>query len=134
MNTKLIAKILAGIIALMFLVFGARYMFAPAGILDTAGFDPAGVSVLGLSTLRATVGASWLTFGILIVMHSVRAGEDGAMRFAVLFLLLSVIARIISMVADGVVDGTVRNLVPVSLMLIVSIASVILFSRSEATE
>ena len=134
MNMKMIAKVLAGIIALLFLVFGARYMFDPAGILDAAGFDPAGVSVLGLSTLRATVGASWVTFGILIIMHSVRAGEDGAMRFAVLFLLLSVIARIISMVADGVVDGTVRNLVPVSLMLIVSIASVVLFSKSEAAE
>ena len=129
MNTKTIARVLAAIIALLFLFFGARYYFAPTGILPTAGFDLAGVDVGGLSTTRAIIGASFLTFGILIVMHSVRAGEDGAMRFAVLFLLLSVIGRVISMFADGSNDGTVRNLIPVSLMLVVSIASVILFNR-----
>ena len=42
MNTKMIARILAGIVALLCLLIGARYMFAPASILEGAGFDPAG--------------------------------------------------------------------------------------------
>lgn len=127
------ARGLAGLIALLFLVFGVLYYFAPAGVMETAGLgavlEP--VSITGLSTIRALIGASFLTFGILIVMHSVVSGEDGAMRFAVLFLLISVIGRILSIFQDGSVGSeTIRNLVPVSLMLIVSIASVVLFSRS----
>ena len=128
MNTTLIAQVLAGIIAVLFLLFGARYYFAPAGILPSAGFDLDGVNVGGLSTARAMVGAALLTFGILIVVHSVVNGADGAMRFAVMFLGLSLIGRIISMVVDGQNEGTVRNLIPVSLMLIVSIGSVVLFN------
>ena len=123
------ARALAGIIALLYLVFGARYMFAPAGIIETAGFEV--VNELGFATLRAIVGGSFLAFGILLVMHTVVNQETGALRFSILFLLLSIVGRIISMVTDGVVDGTVRNLVPVSLMFIVCIVSLVLFQKSE---
>ena len=64
-------------------------------------------------------------------MHTVVNQETGALRFSILFLLLSIVGRIISMVADGVIDGTVRNLIPVSLMFIVCIISLVLFQKSE---
>lgn len=131
MNTNTIAKVLAAIVALLCLVIGARYMFAPAGVLEGAGFDPAGVSVLGLATLRAVFGGAFLMFTITIMAHSVRDGQDTAMRFAVLFWLLYTVGRIVSMVADGVVDGSIRSAIPGFVALLLSIGSVVMFSKSK---
>lgn len=126
---KNVARVLAAIIALLFLLFGVRYMFAPAGVLTTAGLESVGAA--GLSTARALIGGSFLAFGILLVMHTVVNQETGALRFAILFLLLSIIGRIISLVADGIGPDSIRNLVPVSLMFIVSIISLRLFLQTD---
>ena len=134
MNTRTIARVLAGIVALLCLAIGARYMIAPAGILEGAGFDPAGVSVLGLSTLRAVVGGAFLMFAIVITVHSVRDGEDMTMRFIVLFWLLYTVGRIVSMMADGVVDGTIRSAIPGVVALLLSIMSVVMFSKSKTAQ
>ena len=134
MNTKTAARILAGIVALLCLLIGARYMFAPAGVLESAGFDPAGVSIAGLSTLRAVVGGTFLMFAIVIAVHSVRDGEQMTMRFIVLFWLLYTVGRIISMVVDGVGDGTIRSAVPGVIALLLSIGSVVMFSKSDSAE
>ncbi|MEM7119444.1 MAG: DUF4345 family protein [Chloroflexota bacterium] len=132
MNTKMIARVLAGIVALACLVIGIRYMFAPAGVLEGAGFDPAGVSILGLSTLRAVVGGAFLAFAIIVGVHTVRDGEDTMIRFMVLFWLLYTVGRIVGIVADGVVENTIRSAVPGVLLLLLSIGSVVFFSKSEA--
>ena len=126
-----VAKVLAGIIALLFFVFGIRYMFLPAAVMETSGLEA--VNNLGLATVRAFIGGGMLTFGILIVMHVIVHENHGVMRMAILFLLLSLIGRIVSLVADGSGNGAIRNLVPVSLMIVVSIISLVLFLRSETT-
>ena len=123
-----IARGLAGIIALLFLVFGALYMFAPEGVMARAGIET--VSNLGTATIRAFIGGSFLAFGILLVMHTVVNQETGALRFAILFLLLSIVGRVVSLFADGSSTLAIRNLVPVSLMVIVSIVSLVLFLRT----
>ncbi len=132
MNKNTVAKVLAGLVGLLCLLVGARYMFTPVAVLETAGFDPAGVSIAGLSTLRAVVGGAFLMFAIVIMVHSVRDGEHMTMRFMVLFWLLYTVGRIISMVVDGVGDGTIRSAVPGVIALLLSIGSVVLFSKSEA--
>ena len=124
-----IARGLAGLIALLFLIFGVRYMFAPAGVLESAGL--AATSEVGLATVRALIGGSFLAFGILIVMHVVLHQNHGVLRMAILFLLLSIVGRIISLFADGSSAEALRNLVPVSLMMVVSFISLVLFLRSE---
>ena len=124
-----VARGLAGIIALLFLIFGFRYMFLPAGVMETAGLEA--LNVLGMATVRGLIGGSFLAFGILLVMHTVVHQETGALRFAILFLLLSIIGRIVSLIADGTDPTAVRNIVPVTIMLVVSIASLVLFQRSE---
>ena len=128
-NMRNIARGLAGIIALLFLIFGVLYMFAPDGVMTRAGIET--VSNLGTATIRAFIGGSFLTFGILLVMHTVVNQETGALRFAILFLILSIVGRFISLIVDGSSTAAIRNLVPVSLMLIVSIASLALFLRTE---
>ncbi|MEM7118159.1 MAG: DUF4345 family protein [Chloroflexota bacterium] len=124
-----VARGLAAIVALAFLIFGVRYMFAPAGLMASAGLEA--VSGLGFATVRALIGASFLTFGILLVMHTVVNQETGSLRFTILFLLLSVIGRIISLVSDAPDPSSVRNIIPVTLLLIGSIVSLVLFLRSE---
>lgn len=122
-----LARALAAVIALLFLGFGLLFMFSPEGRLAASDLET--TSELGLTTMRALVGASFLAFGILLTAHTVIGKQTGALRFAILFLLLSVIGRIIGLVADGSSTEAVRNLVPVGLMLVISITSLGLFLR-----
>ncbi|MEO0564641.1 MAG: DUF4345 family protein [Chloroflexota bacterium] len=126
------AKALAAVIALLFFVFGVRYMFAPAGVLEAAGLEA--TSILGLATARALIGGSFLTFGILIVMHVIVSENHGVMRMVILFLLISIIGRVLGLFIDGINPEAIRNLVPVSLMLLVSIGSLVLFIRGEKSD
>ena len=109
-------------------------MFNPAGVLEGAGFDPAGVSVAGLSTLRATIGAAFLTFAITVGIHTVRDGDDEMIRFMVLFWILYAVGRVVSMIADGVIDVTIRSAVPGVVLLLLSIGSVVMFRKSAVAE
>ena len=125
-----VAKALSGLIALLFLFFGVRYMFAPAGMMESAGL--VATSELGLATVRALIGGGLITFGILIVMHVVLHENHGVLRMAILFLLLSLVGRIVGIFVDGLSPDVIRNLVPVLGMLVVSIIALALFLRSEA--
>ncbi len=124
-----VARGLAGLIALLFLVFGFRFMFMPEAAMASAGLEA--VNNLGLATIRALVGGSFLTFGVLLVVHTVVNQQTGALRFSIMFLLFSIIGRIISLFTDGTGSAAVRNLIPVSLMFIVSIASLVMFQKTE---
>ena len=124
------ARGLATIIAFLFLAFGIRYMFDPAPLMEAAGL--AASSPLGMATVRAFIGGGFLAFGILLVMHTVVHQQTGALRFSILFLLLSIVGRVVSLNADGGGPEVMRNFVPVSIMLLVSIASLVMFLRTEA--
>ena len=124
-----VARALAGVIAILYFVFGFLYMFAPDGVMGTAGLEA--VNVLGMATVRGIIGGSFLAFGILLVMHTVINQETGALRFAILHLLMTVVGRIVSLIADGSDPATFRNFVPVTIMIVVSVVSLVLFLRSE---
>ena len=126
---RTIARVLAGVIALLFLLFGFRYMFLSHAVMATAGIEA--VTPLGVATIRAFIGGGMLTFGILLVMHTVVNQQTGSLRFSILFLVLSIVGRVVSLVADGSDPVALRNFVPVTLMVIVSVASLVLFLRSE---
>ena len=123
------ARGLAGVVALLFLAFGIGYMFLPAGLMENGGLVAA--NTLGMANVRALIGGGFLTFGILLVMHTVINQETGALRFTILFLLLSIIGRIVSLFADGSGPLVIRNMVPAALLLIASIASLVMFQKSE---
>ncbi|WP_420630685.1 DUF4345 family protein [Candidatus Leptofilum sp.] len=126
------ARGLAGLVALLFLIFGVRYMFLPAGLMESGGLEA--VSSLGLANVRALIGGAFLTFGILLIMHTVISQQTGALRFTILFLLLSIVGRIVSLIADGSNGGVVRNMIPAIILFVVSIASLMMFLRSETSE
>ena len=131
MNTKTIARVLAGLVALACLLIGARYMFAPAGILEGAGF-PADLSAGGLSTLRAVIGGAFIAFAIVVGLHTVKDGDDEMIRFMVLFWLLYIVGRVVGMISDGIGETTIRSVIPGVVLLIVSISSVVMFARSKS--
>ncbi len=118
---RMAARVIAGIVALAFIIFGVRYMFAPAALMEAGGLEA--VSSLGMANVRALIGGSFLTFGILIVMHTVVHQETGSLRFAILFLLLSIVGRIVSLIADGADGGATRNMVPAIILFLASIGS-----------
>lgn len=126
---KTIGRAIAAVIAALFLFFGVRYMFIPTPLLESAGLQA--TTPLALATVRGLIGGSFLTFGVLLVMHTVIHSETGAFRFAILFLLLSVVGRLISLGADGVDPAAVRNIIPVTVMLVGSVAGLILMLRAE---
>lgn len=127
---KTFARVLAGLIALLFLFFGFRYMFLPDALMVTAGLEA--VSNLGMATVRGLIGGAFLAFGIFLVMHTVVHQQTGALRFSILFLLLSIVGRVVSLFADGSDPDAVRNIVPATIMLLVSITSLVLFQKSES--
>lgn len=129
---KNVARGLASLIALLYFVFGFLYMFIPDGVMATAGLEA--VNVLGMATARALIGGSFLAFGILLVMHTVINQETGALRFVILHLLMTIIGRVVSIFIDGSDPSTLRNFVPVSLMLVVSIISLVLFLRGKPVQ
>ena len=69
-----VARILAGVIALLYLVFGIRFMFLTDGAMASAGLEA--VNILGMATARAFIGGGFLAFGILLVMHTVLNQEN----------------------------------------------------------
>ena len=126
------ARGLAGLVALLFLIFGVQYMFLPAGLMESGGLEA--VNSLGVANVRALIGGAFLTFGILLIMHTVVNQQTGALRFAILFLFLSIVGRIVSLIADGSDGDVVRNMIPAIILFIVSIASLVMFLRSEGNE
>ncbi len=53
-----VARVLAGLVTLLFLLFGVRYMFAPASVMETGGLTA--TSEVVFATSRAFIGAaSW---------------------------------------------------------------------------
>lgn len=106
-----VARGLAALIALLFLVFGIRYMFAPASALSTLHLEA--VDHVGLSTIRAMNGAFFVTIGILLAVHTVIKQNTTPIHVAILFLALSAIGRIIGLIVDGSGGDAIRNVVPV---------------------
>ena len=125
------ARVLAGIVALLFLIFGFRYMFFPESVMTAAGIEA--ISIQGMATIRAFIGGGLLTFGILLVMHTVIHQQTGALRFSILFLVLSIVGRLVSLFVDGSDPEAIRNLVPVTILLVLSIVSLVMFQKSDDT-
>ena len=123
------ARVLAGVIALLYLAFGVRFLFFPESALQTAGLDAGGL--LGLANTRALLGGSFAAFGVLLIMHTVVHQQTGALRFAILHLLLTLVGRVVGLGVDGVDPLVLRNLIPVSVMIAVSVISLRLFLKTE---
>ena len=98
-----VARVLCGLVALMFIGNGLLYMFAPARLLASTMLEATGDGVFGMSNIRANIGAPMVTFGILFAMGGALA-EKIPLRVTIIFLVLAIIGRIAGLIAMGV-DG-----------------------------
>ena len=120
---------MVALLATVAIFFGLSFMFNPAGSLANAGLEAMGPG--GLATARAIIGGAYLTFGVLLIMHTVIHKNMGALRFFIMFLVFSLVGRIVGAVADGTDALATRSFVPVIILILVSGVSLMLMMRSE---
>ncbi len=112
-------RIVLGLIATFFIVFGLRFMFTP-DIMEGEFFINA-VGAAGLSTVRADLGGSFIAMGVFIVM-GLRNGATLWLQAAAIAVGTIAVGRIVGFVVDGVVPSAVTacivEVVFVALLLI----------------
>lgn len=115
---KTIARVLCGLLALLFIGSGLLYMFNPAAQLGTTMLEPLGDTIFGLANARANLGAPLVTFGILLAMGAILQ-EKIPLRVVMIYLVLSIIARIVGLATMGVdADGASLRLVIVNVIML----------------
>ncbi|MEM7113095.1 MAG: DUF4345 family protein [Chloroflexota bacterium] len=117
-----IARVLCGLVALMFIYNGLLYMFAPEMQLASTMIEPTGDGIFGMSNIRANIGAPMVTFGILFAMGGWLA-EKVPLRVNIIFLMLAIISRIAGIISRGVDPEifSIRIIIVLSVFLAVAI-------------
>lgn len=97
-----IFRIIIGLGALLFLAFGAIFMFAPDLLLDMWALDPEGADnpALAWSTVRGDLGAFFLTLGAAMAI-GVSTGNKTWVQAAMMLLGLVFIGRAVGFAMNG---------------------------------
>ncbi len=127
---KLISQILAGLVALVLLFLGVRYMFTPDALSSFTSLTPD--NEFGKSNIRA-MGAPLLMLGILTGIGAIKAAHEFLRPVALYFLML-IIARIVTIVADGSDATVIRALVVAVVFFVVSEGAMQVMKRLEKQE
>ena len=119
---KTIARILVGLVSLLFLYNGFLYMFAPELQLSSTMIEPTGDGIFGTSNVRANIGAPMLTFGILFLISAIRM-DVIPLRVNIIFLGLAIVARIAGIISLGVdpENFSIRIIVVLTVFLLISL-------------
>ena len=98
LEMKTAVRILPTLLALLFVLMGLRFMFAPEAMAEQ--FKLAAVSASGLSSLRGVLGGFFLGLGLLL---SVRLLGKSLEIFVAIALVegLVVVGRVVSLIIDG---------------------------------
>ena len=98
---KIAARILLGLVSLLFFYNGFLYMFTPEAQLGSTMIEPTGDGIFGMSNVRANIGAPMVTFGILYAVAAIRM-ITGPLQVVLIFLVLAIISRIAGIASLGV--------------------------------
>ena len=107
-----ILKVLLGLFMLLFLAFGAAFMFAPGYMLEMFALDPANYTkdpALAWSTVRGDMGALFITLGIAIGLGTFTENKTW-LHAAMLILGLVFIGRAVGVIAHGGGDQIYFNM------------------------
>jgi len=94
---ELAAKIAGGVVAVILLILGARYMFTPGAVQGFIALTPE--SAFGTSNVRA-MGAPLLMLAIVTGIGAVK-GSHEFLTPAPLYFLMLILSRIVTLVMDG---------------------------------
>lgn len=130
-----IARVLCGLVALMFLYNGLLYMFAPEMQLASTMIEPTGDGIFGMSNVRANIGAPMVTFGILFAMGGWLT-EKVPLRVNIIFLVLAIISRIAGIISAGIDPEifSIRIIIVLSVFLAVTLFGHQTFGDRHASE
>ena len=95
---QIVAKIIPGLVALLFLSMGLNALFDPMGAALQFGVEPQGS--LGLSTLRGDLGGMFLTCTVLLGLGVWKAQGHWLVAVAILMGLIAA-GRIVGFMIDG---------------------------------
>ncbi len=97
---KILARILPGILGLLFLAVGLVFMINPSGeaVLARLSLTPEGI--VGLATIRSVIGGTFVTMGILLASAALK-GHAKPVLIVGIFLTVALIGRIFGLVLDG---------------------------------
>ena len=107
-----ILKAILGVFALLFLVYGGAFMFAPGYMLETFALDPASYTkdpALAWSTVRGDMGALFLTLAVAIGL-GVATTNKTWLQAAMLLLGLIFIGRVVGVIIHGGGDQIYINM------------------------
>ena len=109
---QLALKGVLGLFSLLFLAFGAAFMFAPTHMLEMFALDPANYTAdpaLAWSTVRGDMGALFLTLGVAIGLGTFAENKTW-LHAAMLMLGLVFIGRAVGVIAHGGGDQIYFNM------------------------
>ena len=129
MDKSLIARGLAGLVAIFLIFIGLRYTFTPdalSGLTALTAND-----AFGAANIRA-MGAPMLALGILTGIGAVK----GVFEFLVpapLYFLMLIITRIVSIATEGTDPSITRALILAIVLFVVTEVAAQLVKRSKAS-
>ena len=125
---RTVARILSALLALFFLGTGLTYIFNPDAVLSAASITPD--SIAGYAYVRSNIGGPFLTLGIFVAIAAIQARKEALLPIMV-FVPIAIIARILSLIVDGSAPIVIRLLVVMSVLLVLTVSSYVMFQRSE---
>ena len=121
---QLTAKIIPGLIALLFLFMGINFLFDPVAGAQQMSVEPIGTH--GLNTLRGDFGGLFLTCGVLLVIGIVKTQGQWFIAVAVAMGLIA-LGRLFGFVLDG--SPSQATLTAFGVEIVIAIALVFSSSR-----
>ena len=100
----LVARVLVGLVALFFVVWGFRFLFTPEAMATEFSIVPSGVA--GLATIRGDLGGAFVAIGVL-ALRGLRVGAARWLYVAAGIIGAIALGRVVGFVIDGMVPTTV---------------------------
>jgi hypothetical protein len=104
----LVIRVVLGLIAAFFIVFGLRFMLTPDAMAAEFFITPAGIA--GLSTVRADLGGAFLGVGACVVLGLFPRATRW-LHAAALIIAVIAIGRLVGFVADGATRSAITALI-----------------------
>ncbi len=123
---KTLAKVLPGILAVVFLLVGLLFMFNPEATLARLELTPEGIA--GWAAIRSFIGGTFVGMALLLI-HGVVKSEAKPVRMVAILLGAAVIGRLFGLIFDGV-NSTVIGPVVIEIVLV----AMLLFSSKNIEE
>ncbi len=130
MDKSLIARGLAGLVALFLLYIGLRYTFTPDALSGQIAITAN--DAFGASNIRA-MGAPMMALGILTGIGAVK----GVFEFLIpapLYFLMLIVTRIVSIVTEGSDPGITRALILAIVFFVITEVAAQLVKRAKKAD